>query len=135
MRQPDDGMIEESPQPRRRRRWAIVVVALFVLLGGLIFATRESFNSRAARLRPGMTKQEVFAVMGEPDRLMKLGNMHIALFTPFPFSLHALFTQPGQTLAGNSNVMATAFPAYVEFKGDVAIRVRVGGREIEPATQ
>ena len=78
-----------------------------------------------------MTRQEVFAVMGKPDRLVKLDDMEIALFTPLPFDLHALFTKPGQTLAGNSSILAEDFPAYVEFYGDRADRVRVDGREID----
>jgi hypothetical protein len=104
---------------------------MILILGGLYFATGESFHAKAARLRPGMTKAEAFALMGEPDRLMKLGDVELALYTPVPFSLHALFTQPGQTLAGNANVMATEFPAYIEFRGEIATRVRVGGKEVE----
>ena len=78
-----------------------------------------------------MTKQEVFAAMGEPDRLMKLHPKEIALFTPYPFSLHALITRPVQTLGGNSLVPGTDFPVYIEFEADIATRVRVEGRDIE----
>jgi hypothetical protein len=124
-------MTEDLPKPKRRRRWPALVIVTLLFLGALFLATRESFNSKAARLRPGLTKREVIDVMGEPDRLMKLGNMEIALFTPFPFDLHALFTKPAQTLAGQPLVMATEFPAYVEFHGDIATRVRVHGHEVE----
>lgn len=124
-------MPDEPSQPKRGRRWAFIAIAIFFILGALVFFSRQSFSFRAAKLRPGMTKAEVFAVMGRPDSLIKLGDMEIALFTPLPFALHAVFTKPGQTLAGNSNVMATDFPAYVEFHGDIADRVRVEGREVE----
>jgi hypothetical protein len=126
-------MIDEPSKPKRGCRWAIIVFVAFLTLGGLFFFS-QSFSSRAAKLRPGMTKQEVFAVMGQPDRLMKLGKTHIALFTPLPFDLHALFTKPGQALAGNSSIMATEFPAYVEFEDDIATRVRVDGHEVEAAS-
>jgi hypothetical protein len=116
---------------KRRRWWLALAIVAVLFLGGLFLVTRESFQSKASRLRLGLTKVEVIAVMGEPDHLMRLGNVEIALFTPLPFDLHALFTKPAQTLAGQPLVMATEFPAYVEFRGDVATRVRVEGREIE----
>jgi hypothetical protein len=124
-------MTDELPMPKRRRRWLALVFAALLLMGGLFLVTREAFHSRAARLRPGLTKTEVIAVMGEPDRLMRLGDVEIALFTPLPFDLHALFTKPAQTLAGQPLVVATEFPAYVEFRGDIATRVRVEGRDIK----
>ena len=123
-------MINDLPKPKCRRRWPIFVISTLFILGALFVATRESFHSRAARLRPGLTRREVLAVMGEPDHLMKLGNMDIALFTPLPFALHALLTKPGPTLAGQPFVTATEFPAYVEFQGDIATRVCVDGHEV-----
>ena len=123
-------MADDLPKPKRLRRWEIAAIVAVFTLGAVFVASRQSFSSRAAKLRVGMTRQEVFAVMGHPDHLMKLGNMDIALFTPLPFNLHALIMFPGQTLRGNSGVPATEFPAYVEFKGDIADRIFVEGREI-----
>jgi hypothetical protein len=123
-------MNHELSKPNRWRRRAMIIFVAFLGLGGLFFVRHQSFSSKAATLRPGMTRQEVFAVMGQPDRLLKLGKKDLALFTPVPFVLHALIMTPGQVLKGNSGVSATSFPAYVEFEGDVAIRVLVEGREI-----
>ena len=124
-------MADDLPKPNRLRRWAITAIVTIFVLGALFLASRQSFSSKAGQLRVGMTRQEVFAVIGEPDHLMKLGNMDIALFTPLPFNMHALIMAPGQVLRGNSGIPTTEFPASVEFKGDIADRIFVNGREID----
>jgi hypothetical protein len=128
-------MADPPPKPKTLRRWAIGAVVAVFALGALFLASRQSFNSRAAKLRPGMSRAEVFTVMGQPDCLIRLHDTEIALYTPLPFELHALFTNPAQTLAGNPNVLATDFPVYIEFHGDRANRVRVQAHDVPPPPQ
>ena len=119
-------------RPRRWLRWGMVLTAVLLVTGGVFIASRQSFRSRAAHLRVGMTRQEVFAIIGQPDCRLGLGKKDLMLFTPLPFNLHALIMAPGQTLKGNSGIPATEFPAYVEFEGDIADRVFVDGLEVDP---
>jgi hypothetical protein len=124
-------MIDELSKPKRWRRWVILAIVAFLAVSGLFFANHQSFSSRAAKLRPGMTRQEVIAVMGEPDRLSSVGDKEYALFTPLPYDLQELISARPRKPGGPMIVWATEFPAYVEFEGDTAARVRVDGHEVE----
>jgi hypothetical protein len=124
-------MIDEHSKPKCWRRRAIIAFVALLVLSGLFFANHQSFSSRAARLRPGMTRLEVFAVMGEPDRLVAVGNKESALFTPLPYDLHEFIVARPRTITGPWIVESTEFPVYVEFHGDTATRVRVDGHEVE----